>query len=289
MRRQASGAQPCCHFSSGTAEGCLATGDVRPQVEVLFEVPGCTNACSARPAPCSFRGPVDSFNLWIWVQLYRPPTGTDLEMLQASGCAAAQAVSVLLLKKLGHVLLLTQLGCRCCRQVGVLLCEQWLPPTSLPSCPNHVSPATHAVSTKKPPVAGTTHLSPATPTCHLPAGGAQLLVPAGPPGRLQLWKPAGVLDWASARSASGLWAAPARALQRPSQHACGLPHCPSTLTNDLPTVCCHNVQVLYHQEEGLEELEYDNDDEGAQVRCGMAARTCVAALPTHTCHQRGLA
>ena len=96
-----------------------------PQVEVLFEAPGCTNSCSARPAPCSFRGPVDSFNLWIWVQLYRPPTGTDLEMLQASWCAAAQAVSVLLLKRLGHVLLLKQLGCRCCRQVGVpLFCCQ---------------------------------------------------------------------------------------------------------------------------------------------------------------------
>jgi hypothetical protein len=34
------------------------------------------------PVDVSFRGPVDSFNLWTWIQLYRPPTGTDLEMLQ---------------------------------------------------------------------------------------------------------------------------------------------------------------------------------------------------------------
>lgn len=112
------------------------------------------------------------------------------------------------------------------------------------------------------------------------------MVPAGPPGRLQLWKPAGVLDWASAQSATGLCAALARATARPSQHACVLPHCLCNLTNRLPvvcwhTVCCHTVQVLYHQEEGLEELEYDNDEEGAQVRCGQG-RACLAVLPALT-------
>jgi hypothetical protein len=32
---------------------------------------------------CSFRAPLDTFNLWLWLELYKPPTPSDLEMLQA--------------------------------------------------------------------------------------------------------------------------------------------------------------------------------------------------------------
>lgn len=34
------------------------------------------------PVDVSFRSPVDQFNLWVWLELYRPPTGADLELLQ---------------------------------------------------------------------------------------------------------------------------------------------------------------------------------------------------------------
>lgn len=34
------------------------------------------------PMDVSFRNPVDQFNMWFWLELYRPPTPGDLEMLQ---------------------------------------------------------------------------------------------------------------------------------------------------------------------------------------------------------------
>ena len=33
---------------------------------------------------CSFRS-VDPFDLWLWLELYRPPSHSDLEMLQVGG------------------------------------------------------------------------------------------------------------------------------------------------------------------------------------------------------------
>ncbi|KAL4437358.1 hypothetical protein ABPG75_004497 [Micractinium tetrahymenae] len=34
------------------------------------------------PVDVSFRSPVDQFSLWIWLELYRPPTAGDMELLQ---------------------------------------------------------------------------------------------------------------------------------------------------------------------------------------------------------------
>lgn len=40
--------------------------------------------------PCSFRV-VDPFDLWIWVQLYRPPTSSEAEMLQVGRAGQGRA------------------------------------------------------------------------------------------------------------------------------------------------------------------------------------------------------
>ena len=42
---------------------------------------------------CSFRS-VDPFDLWLWLELYRPPSHSDLEMLQVGAAAAAAAAAV---------------------------------------------------------------------------------------------------------------------------------------------------------------------------------------------------
>lgn len=36
---------------------------------------------------CSFRSPVEQFSLWVWLEMYRPPTSADLELLQAGAAA----------------------------------------------------------------------------------------------------------------------------------------------------------------------------------------------------------
>ena len=51
---------------------------------------------------------------------------------------------------------------------------------------------------------------------------------------------------------------------------------------------CINFQVLYNQEAGLDELEYDNEEEGAQVRCACcAALRCAAWDRSVTARRRG--
>lgn len=129
----------------------------------------------ATPAPCcSFRAPVDTFSLWVWIQLYRPPTGTELDTLQVPGCRMNEGC----LSGRSTCARLQQCWTRCTPSIRSRGCS-WCPPR-LPS-------ALMLPACQPQPI-------PAPAPAHAPAhssGGGQQLVPAGPPWRLQLSKPAG--------------------------------------------------------------------------------------------------